>query len=178
MSEEGTCTRCRAQLAAGQEYCLECGLRRVTSRQPVHWAWPVLAAALVAAGGAAAAVATATDDPGPATIVALQPLRPASPQPTPGKATIRSWPRRNGYTIVLSVVPAATGTETARDRAAAAAAAGLPDVGILSSSRYSSLHPGYWIVFTGVYRTLDEALAALPRAVRHTRTAYAQQITH
>ena len=48
---------------------------------------------------------------------------------------------------------------------------------MLDSSRYSSLHPGYWIVFSGVYRTLDEALAALPRAARHARSAYAQQIT-
>lgn len=177
MTGEGTCARCGAPLAPRQEYCLECGLRRVVERRPVHWAWPTLAAALVATGGAAAAIATAADDPPPATIVALTPLRPAAPQPVPGRSQIRSWPPRNGYTVVLSVVPSSTGPDAARTRAAAAAAAGLPDVGILSSSRYSSLHPGYWIVFSGVYRTLDEALAALPRAVRHTRTAYAQQIT-
>jgi hypothetical protein len=53
----------------------------------------------------------------------------------------------------------------------------VTDVGILDSSRFSSLHPGYWVVFSGVYRTLDEAIAALPPAVRRARHAYAQQIT-
>ena len=177
MTDEAICARCGATLVRGQEYCLDCGLRRVEQRRPVHWAWPASAAALVAAAGAAAAIAAGADAPAASTIVALAPLRPASSQPASSGAKVRSWPRRDGYTIVLSVVPAATGTQAARARAAAALAAGLRDVGILSSARYSSLHPGYWVVFTGVYRTLDEALAALPRAVRHSRTAYAQQVT-
>ncbi len=84
---------------------------------------------------------------------------------------LRSWPaRRDGYTVVLSVVPSTAGPDVARTRALAAVAAGAPDVGVLASSRYSSLHPGYWLVFSGVYRTLDEALAALPRAARHARS--------
>jgi hypothetical protein len=91
---------------------------------------------------------------------------------------LRRWPPwRSGYTIVLSVVPTTAGTEVARTRALAAITAGVPDVGVLDSSRYSSLHPGYWIVFSGVYGSLDEAIAALPRAARHARGAYAQQIT-
>ena len=38
---------------------------------------------------------------------------------------------------------------------------------VLDSSRYASLHPGYWIVFSGVYGSEAEATSALePRAVR------------
>jgi hypothetical protein len=173
----GVCTRCGATLAGGQAYCVECGLRHTPTRRSVHWAWPAAAAALVAAAGAAVAVAAGADEPGASTIVALTPLRPAIGQQAVGNAKIRSWPGRDGYTVVISAVPVSAGTNAARARAKAAVAAGLSDVGILSSSRYSSLHPGYWIVFSGVYRRLDDALAALPRAVRHTRTAYAQQIT-
>jgi hypothetical protein len=170
------CSRCGAALAAGQEYCIECGARHSSPRRPLHWAWPTSAAALVAAGGAAAAIAAGADDAGPATIVALTPLRVAAP--TSGKATtLRRWPPRNGYTIVLAALPRTVGAKAAQARALAAARAGVPNVGVLDSSRYASMHPGYWIVFSGVYRTLDEAIAALPRAVRHARSAYAQQIT-
>jgi hypothetical protein len=171
------CASCGAALAPGQEYCVECGQRQPLRRRPVHWLWPVAVAALVAAGGAAAAIAAGADDSSDSTIVALTPLRAAPAPAAQSSAKLRSWPaRRNGYTIVLSVVPSTTGPDAARKRALAALAAGLSDVGVLASSRYSSLHPGYWIVFSGVYRTLDEALAALPKAARHARSAYAQQI--
>jgi ABC-type glycerol-3-phosphate transport system substrate-binding protein len=143
----------------------------------LHWLWPVVAAALVAAGGAAAAIATGANDSDSGTIVALTPLRAAPPPPAQASATLRPWPRRDGYTIVLAALPTTVGADAARARALAAARAGVPDVGVLDSSRFASLHPGYWIVFSGVHRTLDEALTALPRAVRHARTAYAQQIT-
>ena len=49
-------------------------------------------------------------------------------------------------------------------RARARAREGLPQVGVLDSSRYASLHPGYWIVFSGVYATEAEATSALEDA--------------
>jgi predicted nucleic acid-binding Zn ribbon protein len=178
MSAASACAGCGAALGPGQEYCVECGERQRPRRKPVHWLWPTVVAALVAAGGAAGAVAAGADDAGNSTIVALTPLRPAASPAVRPSPKLRSWPaRRDGYTVVLSVVPSTAGPEVARTRALAAVAAGAPDVGVLASSRYSSLHPGYWLVFSGVYRTLDEALAALPRAARHARSAYAQQIT-
>ncbi len=176
MSAGERCSRCDAALATGQEYCVECGTRRRYTRRPIHWVWPAAAAALVAAGGAAAAIAASADDPDRSTIVALTPLRAAARSAgTPAK--LRLWPRRDGYTIVLAALPATIGAKAAQARALAAAGSGVPDVGVLASSRYASLHPGYWIVFSGVYRTLDEALAGLPRAARYARSAYAQQIT-
>lgn len=169
----------------GQKYCLECGARFSATRRPLHWVWPVATAALVAAAGAAVAIAAGGNDPHRATIVALTPLRPASgtpgSQPRAGGvragAKIREWPRRNGYTVVLAVIPAAAGPGLAQARALAALKAGLPDVGVIESARYASLHPGYSVVFSGVYETLDAALAALPSAARYARNAYAQQIT-
>jgi zinc-ribbon domain len=166
MSVGERCSHCGAALAAGQQYCIECGARRSSPRHPLHWAWPAGAAALVA------------DDPERGTSVALTPLRAASSTPAGTPSRLRLWPRRDGYTVVLAALPTTVGANAARARALAAAGAGVPDVGVLDSSRYASLHPGYWIVFSGVYRTLDEAIAALPRAIRHTRSAYAQQITH
>jgi hypothetical protein len=137
----------------------------------------VLASGLVAAGGATAAIAAGADDPEPSTIVALSPLRGNAP--APGRpAKLERWPQRNGYTVVLAALPTTTvRAKAARARAIAAAGAGVPRVGVLDSSRYASLHPGYWIVFSGVYRSLDEALAALPQVVRHARDAYAQEIS-
>jgi hypothetical protein len=35
---------------------------------------------------------------------------------------------------------------------------------VLDSSNYSSLRPNYYVTFTGVYDTVNEAEAALPRA--------------
>jgi hypothetical protein len=37
-------------------------------------------------------------------------------------------------------------------------------VGVLDSSRFASLRPGYYVVFTGVYDTEPEAASALQRA--------------
>jgi hypothetical protein len=176
---DDACARCGTRLAAGQEYCLECGQRHVPQRRRLHWLVPAGAAALVAAGGAAAAIAAGADEGGSSTIVALTPLRPAAAQSagTGDPKRLVRWPRRDGYTIVLTILPSTAGATTARNRALAALAAGVPDVGVLDSSRFSSLHPGYWIVFSGVFRTLDEAIASLPRAARHSRTAYAQEVS-
>ena len=98
---------------------------------------------------------------------------------SPGSFTAR----RDGYTEICQILAGSVTVETtggaraARTRALAAVAAGVPDVGILDSSRFSSLHPGYWIVFSGRYRSLDDALAGLPRAAKHARGAYTQEIT-
>ena len=40
-------------------------------------------------------------------------------------------------------------------------------VGVLLSSRYSTLRSGYWVVFAGVYRSETVASAALATAHAH-----------
>jgi hypothetical protein len=52
----------------------------------------------------------------------------------------------------------------------------LSPVGILDSSRFASLHPGYWIVFTGIYGSEAEATSALQPARRASRTATVRRV--
>jgi hypothetical protein len=72
------------------------------------------------------------------------------------------WPTRfSGWTIVLGSYPVTAGKTTPLANATRAARSGLPDVGVLESSNYASLHPGYYVVFTGMYDSEAQAQAAL-----------------
>ena len=53
---------------------------------------------------------------------------------------------------------------------------GLRRVGVLDSSRYASLHPGYYVIFHGVFETEAEASSALQRARAVFPTAYQREI--
>jgi len=103
---------------------------------------------------------------------------PASTTPAPAGG-LTQWPaNRSGWTVVLESIPTSAGRGAALSRARAAAAAGLPQVGVLVSSRYSSLHPGYFVVFSGIYVSQGEANAAAATAGgRGFRAAYSRQIT-
>lgn len=63
------------------------------------------------------------------------------------------WPGGSAYTVVLASLAS---ENQASDFAAEARSNGL-DTGILFSSDYSSLNPGYWVVFSGTYQTSDGA---------------------
>ncbi len=103
---------------------------------------------------------------------------PAAPPP-PKQTRPLAWPSgRRGYTVVLASVPTARGKPAAREQARKAIGAGLTDVGILDSSDYSSLHPGYYVIFTGVRDS--EAATAPDRRAAQTggyAEAYSRQIT-
>jgi hypothetical protein len=111
------------------------------------------------------------------------PSTPTTPPPAtrppsqPGGLT--RWPaNRNGYTVVLESIPARAGRSFAIGRARAASRAGLPQVGVLDSSLYSSLHPGYFVVFSGIYGSNGEADSAARRAAgKGFASAYSRQIT-
>jgi len=113
-----------------------------------------------------------------ATLPELSETEPAPTQPPPPRrGQLTKWPPgTDGFTVVLASVP--DGGQTAATRKAKdASAAGLPEVGVLSSSEYSSLHPGYLVVFTGVYATRDEAEAAIENArAKGYNDAYAAQV--
>jgi hypothetical protein len=50
-------------------------------------------------------------------------------------------------------------------------------VGVLDSGRYSSLHPGYLVVFSGVYGTHSEAdQARVTASAKGYPNAYAREI--
>jgi hypothetical protein len=174
------CPRCRALARAGQEYCLECGLRlpgqgRVglapARTRSVRWA--LLASLALAVAGAALAIGLTWEGEGDAKIITATGGSIVPKAPRSVVAGFRAWPLgQDGWTVVLVSVPKGTGGRTtALRRARQARSRGLPQVGIVDSGNVASLHPGYWVVFTGVYDTEPEATSALQRARTVARTA-------
>lgn len=177
---DGTCPRCGAARATDQAYCLDCGLRLplasgplATARRgwvrglgwyPGDWIWAALLATLVAAGGAAAAIRL---DRGHRTTAAVRTyVAPVPRVSTPTLHRTRNgrtiWPTGlDGWTVVLGSSPAGHGIAAPLKVASRAARQGLPQVGVLDSSSYASLHPGYYVVFSGVYGIPDDAQTAL-----------------
>lgn len=111
------------------------------------------------------------------------PSTPSNPPPptttAPGPGSLTSWPAgESGFTVVLESIPTSAGRSLALARARAASRAGLPQVGILDSGRYSSLHPGYFVVFSGIYNSRGEADSAqATAAAKGFRLAYSREIT-
>jgi eukaryotic-like serine/threonine-protein kinase len=148
-------------------------------------------AAVVASGGGASSVRTivATEST-PTTTAPTQ----TAQEPTPGARTSAptetearpsrqigpvTWPEgRSGHTVVVDSVPVTRGREAALRQARAAIRAGLPAVGVLDSSQFASLRPGYYVVFSGSYRTVDAAQAAVETAQKNGyRRAYEREVT-
>ena len=116
---------------------------------------------------------TTTTEAPPATTVPPT----TAPAPPPANPAAVSWPRgRRGWTIVLLSLPQANGRSAAAAKAAEARSGGLRQVGVLDSSRFASLHPGYYVVFTGVFETEAEAAGALQRARAVVPAAYQREI--
>ena len=113
---------------------------------------------------------TPTETTAPATTTTTAPSPPANP------ATI-AWPRdRRGWTIVLLSLPQTNGRDAAAAQAKKARDGGLRRVGIVDSSRYASLHPGYYVIFQGVYADEAAASSALQRARSVFPSAYQREI--
>jgi hypothetical protein len=105
------------------------------------------------------------------------PPPPTTTAPAPGSLT--AWPTgESGFTVVLESIPTSAGRSLAISRARAASRAGLPQVGVLDSGRYSSLHPGYYVVFSGIYTSRGQADSAQAAAAeKGFRLAYSREIT-
>ena len=91
-----------------------------------------------------------------------------------------TWPMsKDGFTVVLKSVPTSNGRSQAEAAADKARTNGLPQVGILNSSDFSSLNPGYYVTFTGIYDTESQANAALPNArSKGFPTAYVREVSN
>jgi hypothetical protein len=193
-----TCPHCGAHREADQRYCLECGrplpettgripaLRRRWLRRfdwyPGDWIWLPLALLVVAAAGAAVAATVAHHrrDARPQVITAISATPVAQPRaPAPNTATKGGWPAgRSGWTVVLVSYPQSGGQGRPTKTAADARRAHLPQVGVLDSSGYASLQPGYFVVFSGIYGSETDASNALPQAREAGfGAAYARQIS-
>jgi len=79
--------------------------------------------------------------------------------------------------VILRSTPTSEGRGPAESAAQQAINAGLPQVGILNSSDYDSLNPGYYVTFTGVYTSESQAESALPNArSKGFPTAYVRKV--
>ena len=167
-------------------------------RYPGDWVFTSLLLLLVAAGSATAGIVAGRDTTtasGQRTLVATSPIVAAPPAPpvaptttaaTPAPAAPKpnrrptgpiAWPARDGFTVVIASIPArGTGRADAEDKAKLALSRGLRKVGVLVSDRFASLHPGYYVVFSGVYDSLEEAQTAVGRVVSRFPNAYAREI--
>ncbi|HSC51367.1 MAG TPA: hypothetical protein VLD16_13980 [Gaiellaceae bacterium] len=176
------CLECGERLPAypGLRTRLGTRWRRRVGWYPGDWIWPTLLALAVAVVAGVASALWLADtsssagntlvrtDAGPTTPpptqTAPEPTLPtttattgttAAPRPKPKpSATVIAWPSgRAGWTIVLDSVPATNGRAGALAEAKQASRLGLSQVGVIDSAQFSSLHPGYFVVFAGVYAT-------------------------
>ncbi len=185
VAADEACPRCRAWREPAQAYCVECGLRlpvvvgtvavlrrrwvRAVGWYPGDWVWLALASLLVAAAGAAAAIEVGHKRAvaAPSTYVAPVPQVSRAVSPTGSNGRTR-WPADlDGWTVVLVSSPSTHGRAKPRALAAGAARRGLPQVGVLDSSSFASLHPGYYVVFSGVYGAAGDARIALETVRAH-----------
>src|SRR3954462_15380863 len=102
--------------------------------------------------GTVPVVSTATVPNAPSVTITTGPLptAPGSPVTKPGATTpaprpnpkaLAAWPaQKSGYTIILESLPVTAGKANAIARARRAKQTGLKDVGVFTSSQYSSLH--------------------------------------
>lgn len=78
----------------------------------------------------------------------------------PPAASTSEWAGGSSYTTIL----ASKATEAqARAIQRTASERGL-DAGVLFSSRFRSLRPGYWVVFSGAFASVDDASTHTQRA--------------
>jgi hypothetical protein len=186
-----SCPRCGSDVEPGQEYCLACG-DRLPDPGPVGRGrerakgWQRRSAVALVVALAGAAVAVAASDPGSDSAaistatgdVATVPTTSTLPSPVDApRTTGGDWPAgEDGWTIALASVPQTKGRRLAVARAREARRKDLAQVGILDSSGYASLHPGYWVVFAGVYDSEAEATSALEPARKVVRTATVRRV--
>jgi hypothetical protein len=201
------CLECGLRLrTSGLVPALASGWQKRVRWYPGDWIWPSLLALVVAVLAASAAILWTRDAqsaPGetlvgdtsqlPTTVATVEPptTAPAAPTvpttttrttTTPKPATQRKpiqWPaNRSGWTLVLASYPTSSGRPAAQAKARQALQAGLPQVGVLDSSNFSSLHPGYFVVFSGTYDSLSAAQDAASKAAdKGYGNAYARRVT-
>ena len=186
---------------------LGAGWRRRIGWYPGDWIWPALLALVVAiVAGVISAVWLADDsssandtlvrtEAGSSISVTVQTApepttttqtttstatgTTAPPPPPPPKPTLVPWPaNKSGWTIIIDSVPTINGRAGAVAEAKQALRLGLKPVGVLNSADFSSLHPGYYVVFFGKYANEPEAQSHVIEAHRRGyRDPYPSRIT-
>ena len=185
------CLECGSRLPArsGLVARLSSGWRRRLGWYPGDWIWPALLALVIAAAAGAASALwladrssandqtvvatspaassfeqtqTAPEPTTAATTTQATPTAPGPPPPLPPSKTLVPWPAgRSGWTIVLDSLPSVNGRAPAVAEARQALHLGLKKVGVLDSAGFSSLHPGYYVVFFGIYSSQAAAQSSI-----------------
>ena len=131
---------------------------------------------LTVTGGTPTLTAPEPTNPTETTAPATPATPTTAPTPPANPAAI-TWPRdQRGWTIVLFSLSQTNGRDAAAAQAKKARDGSLRRVGILDSSRYASLHPGYYVIFQGVYADEAAAASALQRARSVFPSAYQREI--
>ena len=115
---------------------------------------------------------TFTINPGTTTTAPTTTTLPTTTQATTTTTTgttttggLTVWPPgKDGFSVFLKSVPKSQGRGPAETEARRAQSQGLPQPGVLDSSDYSSLNPGYYVAFSGIYDTKAQAEAGLATA--------------
>lgn len=207
-SDQEYCLECGLRLptpATGVVANLGGAWRQRFGWYPGDWLWPSLLALVIAiAGGIGAVIYNAQRDQkstggpplvrtnatgaGPTTAPSPPPPTPSvtgrtgtsrqqrPKPPPPRRAGLTTWPPgKTAWTVFLSSnVTRSTALASARK----ALQAGFMDVGVVDTSQYSSLHPGYFEVFTGMFDSQSETGSTI--AAAHSKgylSAYPRRIT-
>jgi hypothetical protein len=122
---------------------------------------------------------TAPTPTAPVASVPTETARTSPPADGAGPGSPVEWPAdQDGFTVVLASLPVTGGREIALRNARSAIRSGLKEVGVIDSEAYASLHPGFFVVFAGIYPSFEEAQGAVPDARgAGFANAYAREIT-
>jgi septal ring-binding cell division protein DamX len=121
--------------------------------------------------------ATATASPDPGTTATPEPT--TSPEPTAtatteaGTGTFSGWTGGTGWTIILK----SASTQADAESTATELQGKGDDVGILHSNDFSSLNPGYYVVFSGTFDSKKAAQDGLDALASKPSDAYVKQIS-
>ena len=182
-----------------QEWCLAGGAAASTEvAEPRGWRVPIMIAgglallailgvvlALVALSGGGEKLA-ATPTPSPQAVPTTSPIPTAtvSPLPTESAAptetaspsdtgsTFSGWPGGDGWTVII----ASKGSQSEAETIATAAQGKGLTVGILNSDDFSSLNPGYKVVFTEKFDSKSAAEDSLSDVQKDYPDAYVRQV--
>ena len=106
------------------------------------------------------------------------PTAPAQSPPPTTSGGLTEWPSgQSGWTVILASIPQSSGRGAATREARKAIGAGLNEVGVLNSSEFSSLHSGYYVVFSCVCESVRSAESNLSSVQSSYPRAYTRQIT-
>jgi predicted nucleic acid-binding Zn ribbon protein len=97
-----------------------------------------------------------------------------TPTPTPdtGTGTFSAWPGGSGWTVIIESAK----TQSKADSVATDAQSKGHTVGVLHSDDYSSLNPGYYVVFTEKYGSQSAAQKGLDAIKSDFPDAYVRQV--